>query len=144
MATARGGGVGVSEVPRVSSAGGAGVLDGLVVSCFAIDFEFPLLLRLSESFTVPDFFFVLFGFGVGVWRWFFFDDRDFFDVGLVAACAPASSESFCRLSSLTCARRRPATNAPNASAIASQMRKRTTATTVTEQAQRSTPTAVIC
>jgi hypothetical protein len=54
---------------------------------------------------------------------------DFFGLGneaVISFDSDSSRRLFC--SSLTCARRRPVTIAPRASAVASQMRKRTTAT----------------
>ena len=81
---------------------------------------------LSDGFFAPVFFFA--GFGVGVRRRFVFGVGDFFGFGVDASRVSVSSDRSLRFSSLTCAQRRPAINAPNASAVASQMRKRTTAT----------------
>ena len=113
----------VSDAARASSTCGAGVFRGLGVSSFCADFDFPLFVVLSDFFFAVSRVSVLgcgcrFVFGVG----------DFFGFGVDASRVSVSSDRSRRFSSLTCARRRPATNAPNASAVASQMRKRTTAT----------------
>ena len=92
MAIARGGGVGVSDTVRASSSVGAGVFRGLDFSSFPVDLEFPLFLVLSEVFVALDFFFMLFGFGVGVWRRFRFGIGDSFDFETDAACVSASSD----------------------------------------------------
>ena len=214
-ATARGGGVELSvEAPR-SSARAAGVFCGFGVSsssraCFAFSGFFDLCPVCFPA----DFFFAVFGLGVGVWRRFDFDDAlgsgvsrgvddvtgsssspdfslvalrsapglgdffgvteasallpdvsfasfalgiavgalsgvaearcflvdllvavfafgvgDFFGLGdeaLVSIDSDSSRRLFC--SSLSCALRRPVMIAPTASAVASEMRKRTTAT----------------
>ena len=65
-AIARAGGAAVSEAVRASSTCGAGVFCGLGVSSFRADFDFALFFVLSDVFCVPDFFFAVFGFGVGV------------------------------------------------------------------------------
>jgi hypothetical protein len=93
----------------------------LGVSSFWADLGFAL-------FFAPDFLFAVFGFGVGVWCRFAFGVGDFFGFGVDAECASVSSDWSRRFPSLTWAQSRPATNAPNASAVASQMRNRTTAT----------------
>ena len=120
-AIARGGGGVISDAARASSICGAGVFRGFGVSSFCADFDFAL-------FFAPDFFFAVFGFGVGVWRRFVFGVGDFPGFGVDAARVSDSSDRSRCFSSFTCARRKPATNAPKASAVASQMRKRTTAT----------------
>ena len=125
---ARGGGAGVSVAARICSTWGAGVFRGLGVSCFRVDFDFPLFFVLSEVFFAPDFFLPLVGFGVGVCRRFVFGVGDFFGLAVDWAYASASPGRLRGFSSSTCARRKPAINAPNTSAVARQMRKRTTAT----------------
>jgi len=95
----------------------AGVFRGLGVSSSSAGLDFA-----------ADFFFAVFGFGVGVWCRFALGVGDFFGFGVDPECASVSSDWSRCFSSLTCAQRRPATNAPNASAVASQMRNRTTAT----------------
>src|SRR4030095_12495743 len=64
-AIARGGGPGVADPPRASSTCGAGVFRGSGVSSFCADFDFELFFVLSNVFFALDFFFALFGFGVG-------------------------------------------------------------------------------
>jgi hypothetical protein len=76
-------------------------------------------LRAGARCFFADLLFASFALGVG----------DFFGLGdeaLVSLDSDSSRRLFC--SSLTCARRRPVMIAPTASAVASQMRKRTTAT----------------
>ena len=73
----------VSDAARSSSTCGAGVFRGLGVSSFCADFDF-------ELFFVPDF--VVFGFGVGVWRRFVFGVGDFFGFEVGAACVSVSSD----------------------------------------------------
>ena len=81
-AIARGGGAASSEAARSSSTCGAGVFRGLGVSSFCADFDCVLLFDLSDVFFAPDFFFAVFGLGVGVWRRFVFDVGDFFGFGI--------------------------------------------------------------
>jgi len=69
---------------------------------------------------------------------------DFFGLGdeaLVSVDSDSSRRFFC--CSLSCALRRPVMIAPMASAVASKMRKRTTARSVTERATRSTPNVFV-
>ena len=80
-AIARGGGVGVWDAARVPSTCDAGVFRGLGVSSFCADFDFALFFVSSDVFFGPDFFFAVFGFGVGVWRSFVFGVGDFFGFG---------------------------------------------------------------
>ena len=80
-AIARGGGAPGSDAARTSSTCGVGVFRGLGVSSFRADFDFA-----------PDFFFVVFGFGVGVWRRFAFGVGDFFGFGVDAERASVSSD----------------------------------------------------
>jgi hypothetical protein len=115
MASARSGDAAGSDAARSSSTCGVGVFRGLGVSSSCADFDFAL-------------FFAVFGFGVGVWCRFPFGVGDFFGFGVDAECASVSSDWSRRFPSLTWPQRRPATNALNASAVASQMRNRTTAT----------------
>jgi hypothetical protein len=61
-------------VARASSTCGAGVFRGLGVSSFPADFDFALFFASSDVFFAPDFFLAVFGFGVGVWRRFVFDE----------------------------------------------------------------------
>jgi len=110
-----------SYAARSSSTCGVGVFRGLGVSSLCADFDFAL-------FFASDFFLAVFGFGVGVGCRFPFGVGDFFGFGVDAECVSVSSDWSRRFPSLTWAQRRPATNAPNASAVASQMRNRTTAT----------------
>ena len=84
-AIARGGGAAGSDAARASSTCGAGVFRGLGVSSFRADFDFAL-------FFAPDFFFAVFGFGVGVWRRFVFGVGDFFGFGVDAARVSVSSD----------------------------------------------------
>ena len=212
--TARGGGVELSvEAPR-SSARAAGVFCGFGVSSSRACFAFSGFFDLCPVCFPADFFFAVFGLGVGVWRRFDFDDAlgsgvsrgvddatgsssspdfslvalrsapglgdffgvteasaslpdvsfasfalgiavgalsgvakarcflvdllvavfafgvgDFFGLGdeaLVSIDSDSSRRLFC--SSLSCALRRPVMIAPTASAVASEMRKRSTAT----------------
>ena len=80
-AIARGSGAVDSDAARSSSTCGVGVFRGLGVSSFRADFDFA-----------PDFFFVVFGFGVGVWRRFAFGVGDFFGFGVDAERASVSSD----------------------------------------------------
>ena len=91
-AIARGGGAGVSDTARSSSTCGDGVFRGLGVSSFRADFDFSLFFVLSAAFLAPDFFFAVFGFGVGVWRRFVFGAGDFFGFGVDAARVSVSSD----------------------------------------------------
>ena len=84
-AIARGGGGVVSDAARASSTCGAGVFRGLGVSSFFAGVDFALFFAL-------DFFFAVFGFGVGVWRRFVFDVVDFLGFGVDAACVSDSSD----------------------------------------------------
>lgn len=84
-AIARAGGAAGSDPARSSSTCGAGVFRGLGVSSFSADFDFAL-------FFVLDFFFEVFGFGVGVWRRFVFGVGDFFGFGVDAARVSVSSD----------------------------------------------------
>jgi hypothetical protein len=77
---------------RVSSTCGAGVFRGLGVSSFRADSDSALFLALSDVFFAPDFFFAVFGFGVGVWRRFVFGVGDFFGFGVAAARVSVSSD----------------------------------------------------
>jgi hypothetical protein len=81
-AIARGGGAGVSDAAGASSTCGAGVFPGLGVSSFRADFDFPLFAVVSDVFFALDFFFVVFGFGVGVLCRFAFGVGNFFGFGL--------------------------------------------------------------
>ena len=84
-AIARGGGAPGSDAARSSSTCGAGVFRGLGVSSFSAAFDFAL------SFVL-DFFFAVFGFGVGVWCRFVFGVGDFFGFGVDAARVSVSSD----------------------------------------------------
>ena len=84
-AIARAAGAAVSDAARASSTCGAGVFRGLGVSSSRADFDFALLFA-------PDFFFAIFGFGVGVWRRFVFDVGDFLGFGVDAARVSDSSD----------------------------------------------------
>ena len=84
-AIARGGAAAVSDSARASSTCGVGVFRGLGVSSFCADFDLAL-------FFAPDFFFAVFGFGVGVWRRFVFGVGDFFGFGVEAARVSVSSD----------------------------------------------------
>jgi hypothetical protein len=167
MTAARAGAGEVSDALARSSTPGVGVFAGFGVSSGPPDLELAVFLVLPVVSFSWDFFFVVFGFGVGVWRrldlgealgsgvslgladplsssWWerfvFFavfavvrfvrGVGDFRGFGEEAECvwvvSDCSSRSFC--SSVTCARRRPVTIAPIASAVANQMRKRATAT----------------
>jgi hypothetical protein len=81
-ASARGGDAAGSGA--ASSTCGAGVFRGLGVSSFRADFD-------SALFFAPDFFFAVFGFGVGVWCRFAFGVGDFFGFGVDAERASLSS-----------------------------------------------------
>ena len=81
---ARGGAAG-SDAGRASSTCGAGVFGGIGVSSFRADSDFAL-------FFAPDFFFAVFGFGVGVWCRFAFGVGDFFGFGVDAEPASVSSD----------------------------------------------------
>jgi hypothetical protein len=91
-AIARGGDAAVSDAARSSSSCGAGVFRGLGVSSFRAAFDFELFFVLSDVFFAPDFFFAVFGFGVGVWRRFVFGVGDFFGFGVDAARVSVSSD----------------------------------------------------
>jgi hypothetical protein len=68
-----GAGVGRSDAAARSSARGGGVFSGFgVSSSFRADLDFPAFLVLRETSFSWDFF--DFGFGVGVWRRFDFDE----------------------------------------------------------------------
>ena len=54
--------------------------------------DFALLFVLSDVFFAPDFFFGVFGFGVGVWRRFVFGVGDFFGFGVDAVRVSVSSD----------------------------------------------------
>ncbi len=83
-AIARGGGA--------ASTCGAGVSFGLGVSSFCADLDFVLFFVLSDVFFEPDFFFAVFGFGVGVWRRLAFGVGDFFGFGVDALRVSVSSD----------------------------------------------------
>ena len=85
VATAIARGSGAAGSGAASSTCGAGVFRGLGVSSFRADFD-------SGPFFVPDFFFDVFGFGVGVWCRFAFGVGDFFGFGVDAACVSVSSD----------------------------------------------------
>jgi hypothetical protein len=89
---ARGGGAGVSDAARSFSISAAGVFPGLGVSSFCADFDFVLLFVLLDVFFASDFFFAVFGFGVGVWRRFVFGVGDFFGFQVDAARVSVSSD----------------------------------------------------
>ena len=91
-AIARGAGDEVSDAARAFSTCGAGVFRGLGVSSFRADLDFALLFVLSDVFFAPDFFFAVFGFGVGVWRRFVFGVGDFFGFGVDAVRVSVSSD----------------------------------------------------
>ena len=91
-AIARGAGVALSDATRASSSCGAGVFRGLGVSSFCADFDFALFFVLSDVFFASDFFFAVFGFGVGVWRRFVFGVGEFFGFGVDAARVFGSSD----------------------------------------------------
>jgi hypothetical protein len=91
-AIARAGGATVSDAARASSTCGDGVFRGLGVSSFRADFEFELFFVSSDVFFAADFLFVVFGFGVGVWRRFVFGVGDFFGFGVDAALVSVSSD----------------------------------------------------
>ena len=76
-AIARGSGAAGSDAARASSTCGVGVFRGLGVSSFR---------------AAPDFFFVVFGFGVGVWCRFAFVVGDFFGFGVDTERASVSSD----------------------------------------------------
>ena len=76
-ASARGGDAAGSGAARASSTCVVGVFRGLGVSSFRADFD-------SALFFAPDFFFAVFGFGVGVWCRFEFGVGDFFGFGVDA------------------------------------------------------------
>jgi hypothetical protein len=172
-ATARAGKGERSEDAPCSSVRGIGVFGGLGVSSSSrANFVFARVLGFSAVSFSRDFFFAVFGLGVGVWCRFDFGEAlvsgvsrgvvegfgssasadslaacgvgdfldfffapfalgvgDFFGLGvelLVSLVSDSSRRLFC--SSLTCAQRMPVMIAPTASAVASQMRERTTAT----------------
>ena len=83
MAIARGSGAAGSGT--ASSTCVAGVFRGLGVSSFPADFD-------SALFFAPDFFFAVFGFGVGVWFRFAFGVGDFFGFGVDAERPSVSSD----------------------------------------------------
>ena len=91
-AIARGSGAAGSDAARSSSACGVGVFRGLGVSSFRADFDSAFLFALSDVFFAPDFFFAVFGFGVGVWRRFVFGVGDFFGFGVDGARVSVSSD----------------------------------------------------
>ena len=91
-AIARGAGDEVSDAARAFSTCGAGVFRGLGVSSFRADVDFALFFASSDVFFAPDFFFAVFGFGVGVWRRFVFGVGDFFGFGVDAARVSVSSD----------------------------------------------------
>ena len=91
-AIARGGGATVSDAARASSTCGAGVFRGLGVASFRAEFDSAFSLVLSDVFFAPDFFFAVFGFGVGLWRRFVFGVGDFFGFGVEAARVSVSSD----------------------------------------------------
>jgi len=76
-AIARGCGAAVSDAARVSFYLRRRRFRGLGVSSFRADFDSALLFALSDVFFAPDFFFAVFGFGVGVWRRFVFGGGEF-------------------------------------------------------------------
>ena len=95
-------------------------LPDLSFASFALGIAVGALSGVAEARCFPvDLLVVIFAFGVG----------DFFGLG-VAALVSIESDSSRRLfsSSLSCALRRPVMIAPMTSAVANQMRKRTTAT----------------
>jgi hypothetical protein len=81
VATAIARGSAAAGSDAASSTCGVGVFRGLGVSSFRADFDFA-----------PDFFFVVFGFGVGVWCRFAFGVGDFFGFGVDAEPASVSSD----------------------------------------------------
>jgi len=85
MAIARGSGAAGSAAARASSTCVVGVFRGLGVSSFCADFD-------SALFFAPDFFFDVFGFGVGVWCRFDFGVGDFFGFGVDAERPSVSSD----------------------------------------------------
>ena len=91
-AIARAGDAGVSDAARASSPCGVGGFRGLGVSSFRADFDFPPFIPLSDVFFSPDFFFAVFGFGVGVWRRFVFGVGDFFGFGVDVERASVSAD----------------------------------------------------
>jgi hypothetical protein len=91
-AIACGGGATLSDVPRPSSTCGAGVFRGLGVSSFPADFDFAAFFVSSDVFFVPDFFFAVLGFGVGVWRRLVFGVGDFFGFGVDSSRVSISSD----------------------------------------------------
>jgi len=92
VATASARGSGAADSDPASSTCGAGVFRGLGVSSFRADFHSALFFALSDVFFAPDFFFAVFGFGVGVWRRFVFGVGDFFGFGVDAARVSVSSD----------------------------------------------------
>ena len=91
-AIARAGGAEVSDAACAFSTCGAGVFLGLGVSSSRADFDFALFVVLSDIFFALDFFFAVFGFGVGMWRRFAFGVGDFFGLGVDAECVSVSSD----------------------------------------------------
>lgn len=86
MAIARGAGVALSAAMRASSTCVPGVFRGLGVSSSSADVDLSPLLVFSAVPFVPDFFFAVFDFGVGVWRRFTFGVADLFGFGVGATC----------------------------------------------------------
>jgi hypothetical protein len=84
-ASARGGDAAGSGAARASSTCVVGVFRGLGVSSFCADFD-------SALFFAPDFFFDVFGFGVGVWCRFDFGVGDFIGFGVDAERPSVSSD----------------------------------------------------
>ena len=91
-AIARAGGAALSVAARSSSTCGAGVFRGLGVSSIRADFDFAAFFVSSDVFFVPDFFFAVFGFGVGEWRRLVFGVGDFFGFGVDSARVSVSSD----------------------------------------------------
>jgi hypothetical protein len=81
-----------SDAACAFSTCGVGVFRGLGVSSSLADFDLSLFVVLPDVFFVLDFFFAVFGFGVGVWRRFVFGVGDFFGLGVDAECVPVSSD----------------------------------------------------
>src|SRR5262249_39278799 len=81
-AIARGGGGAGSDATPASTTCGRAVLRGLGVSSVCADFYFAFFFVFSDVFFGPDFFFAVFGFGVG----------DCFGFGVDAARVSVSSD----------------------------------------------------
>jgi hypothetical protein len=64
----------------------------LGVSSFRVDFDFPPSVALADFFFSPDFFFAVFGLGVGVRRPFVFGVGDFLGLGVDVERASVSSD----------------------------------------------------